>query len=41
TYLTAADGLIVGSALKVDGHWANALDAGRVKAIVNLVHTLR
>lgn len=34
SYLPFTDGLIVGSALKVDGHWANALDADRVAALV-------
>ena len=30
-----ADGFIVGSSVKRDGYWANALDAARVKAVVD------
>lgn len=34
SYLPYADALIVGSAMKVDGHWANKVDTKRVEAIV-------
>lgn len=30
-----ADGFIIGSSVKRDGHWANVLEAGRVKAVVD------
>jgi predicted TIM-barrel enzyme len=30
----AADALIVGSSVKVDGLWSNAMDRGRVDAVV-------
>lgn len=33
-----ADGLIVGSSLKVDGLWSNPLDRGRLKAMVCAFH---
>jgi membrane complex biogenesis BtpA family protein len=33
-YATQADGFIVGSSLKVDGHWANPLDKKRVLQLV-------
>jgi len=35
--LELADGLIVGSALKHDGLWSNAIDPARAQAIVNAV----
>jgi predicted TIM-barrel enzyme len=37
TLMTAADGAIVGSAMKVDGVWWNSVDVGRVETIVNQV----
>ncbi len=40
-YLAVADALIVGSSFKVDGHWANGVDAERVKAFMNRVNELR
>ena len=33
--LQHADALIVGSALKVDGHWSNEMDPSRLDAIVS------
>ena len=30
-----ADGFIIGSSVKKDGHWANVLDAARVKAVAD------
>ncbi|MCB0637652.1 MAG: BtpA/SgcQ family protein [Lewinella sp.] len=36
-----ADGFIVGSALKKDGHWANAIEAARVNALVKATFELR
>jgi len=35
-----ADGFIVGSAFKVDGHWSNTIDPSRVSRFVALVSTL-
>jgi predicted TIM-barrel enzyme len=40
-YLAVADALIVGSSFKVDGHWANGVDAERIKAFMNRVNELR
>jgi len=37
---THADGFILGSAVKKDGHWANALDGARVKAIADAFRAL-
>lgn len=37
TLMTAADGAIVGSAMKVDAVWWNSVDVGRVETIVNEV----
>ena len=37
----AADGLIVGSALKRDGHWANQPEEERVRAMVGAVQSVR
>jgi membrane complex biogenesis BtpA family protein len=35
-----ADGFIVGSSFKVDGHWANAMDPARVEEFVRVVKTI-
>src|SRR5258706_5516871 len=35
-----ADGFIVGSAFKVDGHWSNTIDPSRVSRFMDLVSTL-
>jgi len=35
-YYPAADGFIVGSHFKVDGHWANAVDPKRVERFMNV-----
>ncbi len=35
-----ADGFIVGSSFKVEGHWANPIDAGRVKRFLEVVGKL-
>lgn len=40
-FLPLADGLIVGSGLKVNGHWANPVDPARAKALMALVRSLR
>ena len=40
-YLAAADGLIVGSYFKQDGHWSRPVDAARVKAFMDRVGRLR
>jgi membrane complex biogenesis BtpA family protein len=37
----AADGFIVGSALKKDGYWANPIDPARVNALVQAINDLR
>lgn len=39
--MTAADGAIVGSAMKYDGVWWNPVDQQRVRAIMELVEVLR
>jgi hypothetical protein len=36
-----ADGFIVGSYFKVDGHWANVVDPARVSAFVKVIDKLR
>jgi len=36
-----ADGFIVGSSFKVDGHWANAMDPARVAEFVGVVKTIQ
>jgi membrane complex biogenesis BtpA family protein len=36
-----ADGFIVGSAFKVDGHWSNTVDASRVERFMSIVNQLR
>jgi predicted TIM-barrel enzyme len=40
-FLRYADGVIVGSSLKVDGYTWNPVDARRVKAFVNAVEEVR
>ncbi|MEW5958980.1 MAG: BtpA/SgcQ family protein [Chloroflexota bacterium] len=40
-YLAMADALIVGSSFKVAGHWANGVDAARVRAFMSRVNRLR
>lgn len=40
-YLEVADGVIVGSSLKVDGHTWNTVDVNRVKQFMNAVHVAR
>jgi uncharacterized protein len=40
-FLPLADGLIVGSGLKLDGHWANPVDPVRARALMALVRSLR
>jgi len=41
TFYPAADGFIIGSAFKTDGHWANPVDPARVAAIVQTMLELR
>ncbi len=36
-----ADGFIVGSAFKVDGHWSNPIDIARVERMIDIVGKLR
>lgn len=40
-YLAVADGVIVGSSLKVDGHTWNPVDPARVKAFMDVVRSAR
>lgn len=40
-FYPAADGFIIGSYFKADGHWANAVEAGRVEAFMQAVRELR
>ena len=40
-FYNEADGFIVGSAFKVDGHWSNTVDPSRVEQFMNLVSNLR
>ncbi len=40
-YLSVADGVIVGSSLKVDGYTWNPVDPARVKAFMDAVHQVR
>jgi predicted TIM-barrel enzyme len=40
-YLSVADGVIVGSFLKVDGHTWNPVDPHRVKQFMSAVHAVR
>jgi uncharacterized protein len=39
-FYRAADGFIIGSFFKVDGHWKNPVDAQRVKELMKTVHQL-
>jgi membrane complex biogenesis BtpA family protein len=41
SFYTAADGFIIGSFFKRDGHWANEVDAGRVERLMEAVNKLR
>ena len=36
-----ADAFIIGSYFKVDGHWANPVDARRVEKLMEIVNRLR
>jgi membrane complex biogenesis BtpA family protein len=36
-----ADGFIVGSSFKVDGHWANAIDPNRINEFIDVLKTLQ
>jgi membrane complex biogenesis BtpA family protein len=40
-YLSIADGVIVGSSLKIDGHTWNPVDPDRVKTFMDVVHEAR
>lgn len=40
-FYKAADGFIIGSFFKRDGHWANAVDAQRVERLMEAVNKLR
>lgn len=40
-FYQAADGFIIGSHFKVDGHWAQTVDEGRVQALMEVVGKLR
>lgn len=40
-FYNEADGFIVGSAFKVDGHWSNTVDPSRVERFMSVVHQLR
>lgn len=40
-YWQYADGFIVGSSLKIGGHWQNAIDSNRVKSFMREVNNLR
>lgn len=40
-YFHCCDGVIVGSTLKRNGHWANELDPGRVQEFVDKLNSLR
>jgi predicted TIM-barrel enzyme len=40
-FFPEADGFIVGSHFKADGHWANAIDPKRVERFVAIVRKLR
>jgi len=40
-FYQAADGFIIGSYFKVDGHWANPVDAERVRQLMTLVNQYR
>lgn len=41
TFYPTADGFIIGSAFKADGHWANPVDPARVEALLNVITKLR
>src|SRR5262249_25025276 len=40
-FYQAADGFIIGSYFKVDGYWANPVDAGRVRQLMTLTDQYR
>jgi uncharacterized protein len=40
-FYTHADGFIVGSSFKVDGHWANAIDLTRINEFMDVLKALR
>ncbi len=40
-FYTSADGFIIGSYFKTDGHWANSVEAERVRRLMTLVGRLR
>ncbi len=40
-FYAEADGFIIGSYFKQDGHWANPVDAGRVGRLMEVVNGLR
>ena len=40
-FYSEADGFIVGSAFKVDGHWSNTIDPSRVARFMTIVNKLR
>jgi membrane complex biogenesis BtpA family protein len=40
-FYPAADGFIIGSYFKADGHWANPVDAQRVRRLMDVVRKLR
>lgn len=40
-YTDYADGLIVGSALKVDNYWANSIDENKVADLLTSLHSIR
>jgi membrane complex biogenesis BtpA family protein len=41
SFYAAADGFIIGSFFKKDGHWANPVDAARVERLMEAVNKLR
>lgn len=41
SFYPAADGFIIGSYFKADGHWANAVEAARVESFMQAVQRLR
>ena len=41
SFYNTADGFIIGSYFKEDGHWANEVDPGRVKSLIKAVSSLR
>jgi len=41
SFYGAADGFIIGSNFKTDGHWAKAVDARRVEQLMKIVNKLR